>query len=48
MAHVHSEYLEEEAGDQEAVQMEMVVEEAPNSDVNILSLSIDCIRELRR
>lgn len=36
MAHVHSEYLEEEVGDQENVQMEMVVE-STNDDIPVLS-----------
>lgn len=36
MAHVHSEYLEEEIGDQENVQMEMVVE-STNDDMSVLS-----------
>lgn len=33
MAHVHSEYLEEEVGDQENVQMEMVVESTNDGSV---------------
>jgi len=45
MAHVHSEYLEEEVGDQEAVQMEMV-EETVIIDVSILPLLIDAIKKL--
>lgn len=41
MAHVHSEYLEEEEiGDQENVQMEMVVE-STNDDISGLSESMD-------
>lgn len=38
MAHVHNEYLEEEIGDQENVQMEMVVE-STNDDISALSES---------
>lgn len=38
MAHVHNEYLEEEIGDQENVQMEMVVE-STNDDISVLSES---------
>lgn len=39
MAHVHSEYLEEEDGDQENVQMEMVIEST--NDGSILSEPVD-------
>ncbi|XP_011172723.1 uncharacterized protein LOC105205126 isoform X2 [Solenopsis invicta] len=39
MAHVHSEYLEEEIGDQENVQMEMVVEST--NDISGLSEPVD-------
>lgn len=39
MAHVHSEYLEEEIGDQENVQMEMVIEST--NDGSILSEPVD-------
>lgn len=39
MAHVHSKYLEEEVGDQENVQMEMVVE-STNEDI-VLSEPMD-------
>lgn len=39
MAHVHSEYLEEDVADQGAVQMEMVMEEAINTNVRILCKS---------
>lgn len=40
MAHVHSKYLEEEVGDQENVQMEMVVE-STNDDMTVLSEPMD-------
>lgn len=46
MAHVHSEYLEEEVGDQEGVQMEMVMEEPTNTDACILSESTDDTRKV--
>lgn len=44
MAHVHSEYLEEEVEDQGNVQMEMVVESA-NPDVSVLSDAADDTKE---
>jgi len=40
MVDVHSEYLEEEIGNQENVQMEMVIESA-NDDISILSEPVD-------
>jgi len=40
MADVHSEYLEEEIGNQENVQMEMVIESA-NDNISILSEPVD-------
>lgn len=46
MAHVHSEYLDEEIENQENVQMEMVVEESNNTEtVSIQPDSADDIKE---
>lgn len=44
MAHVHSEYLEEEVEDEENVEMEMVVESA-DPDVSVLSDVVDDAKE---
>ncbi|XP_011697177.1 PREDICTED: uncharacterized protein LOC105455506 isoform X2 [Wasmannia auropunctata] len=41
MAHVHNEYLEEEIGDQENVQMEMVIESTESNDDASVDLPMD-------